>query len=83
MKKHHTIVIYSSGSQYCNFAKDYLRQAGHDFDEKNVLRDKVAYAHMKKMSGQDNTPVLEIDGRVLIGYHPDLIERALLNDDSS
>ncbi len=80
MKKFHDITIYTSGSQFDNFAKDYFRQAGFDFEEKNIVRHPTAFDHMKSISGQSNTPVIVLDGRVIIGFHPELIDIAFKND---
>jgi hypothetical protein len=77
-KKQHSINLFSEpGSKLCELVKVYLRTSGNDFIELNVKKDKNSLIRMIEISGQDKTPVLEIDDRVIVGYRPELYDLIL------
>jgi glutaredoxin 3 len=77
MKKHFTVVIYTSGSQFCNLAKEYFRAEGIDYEEIKVGEDPKMLDMLRQKSGGITTPVVEIDGRIIVGFRPDLYETIL------
>ncbi|MCC2630208.1 MAG: Glutaredoxin [Candidatus Paceibacter sp.] len=77
-KKYHQITIYvSRGNKLDDMARMYFRAEGHDFLEKDVTRDQNSMIKMEEISSQKNTPVVEIDGRVIVGYRPDIYDLIL------
>jgi arsenate reductase-like glutaredoxin family protein len=77
-KKYHEINLYlSPGSKMCELVKTYFRSSGYDCNEYNVVHDKAAEEKMIQISDQKRTPVTEIDGRVVVGYRPDLFDLIL------
>ncbi len=62
---------------YCRLAKDYFRQHKINFTEYNVAADTRRAEEMTRKSGQMGVPVLDINGRILVGFNKDQIERAL------
>ncbi|PYV54127.1 MAG: NrdH-redoxin [Acidobacteria bacterium] len=61
---------------FCNQAKEYLSQKGIQFQEKDIAQDPDALADLKKL-GYMTTPVIVIDGSVIVGFDADKIEQAL------
>lgn len=62
------ITIYSSDScGYCTLAKNYLRDKGVAFVEKNLGTDPAALEEFRKMN-MSGVPVLIIDGETVIGF---------------
>jgi len=72
------ISVYSTPScSYCTLAKDYFRKHNISFTDYNVATDMDKANEMVKKSGQMGVPVLDINGRILVGFNPAEIERAL------
>ena len=77
-KKYHEINLYTSPeSKLCELAKVYFRSNGHDFVELDISKNEDAKKKMFEISDQLLTPVVEIDGRVVVGYQVDLYDRML------
>lgn len=75
MKK---VIIYTtSWCPFCEATKEYLNQKNIPYEEKNVELDLQARDEMVGKSGQLGVPVMDIDGKIVIGYSPDEIDRAL------
>ncbi|MCX6779497.1 MAG: glutathione S-transferase N-terminal domain-containing protein [Candidatus Magasanikbacteria bacterium] len=74
----HDIIVYSTPScPYCHMAKDYLDSKNIAFTDKNVAIDEDASEEMVKKSGQMGVPVIEIDGKVIIGFDRGAIDELL------
>jgi glutaredoxin-like YruB-family protein len=72
------ISVYSTPScSYCTLAKDYFRKNNISFTDYNVATDMDKANEMVRKSGQMGVPVLDINGRILVGFNPAEIERAL------
>jgi len=72
------ITVYSTPScSYCRLAKDYFRKHRISFRDYNVASDKAKADEMVRKSGQMGVPVLDINGRILVGFNPAEIEKAL------
>ena len=72
------ISVYSTPScSYCTLAKDYFRKHNIAFTDYNVATDMDKANEMVKKSGQMGVPVLDINGRILVGFNPAEIEKAL------
>lgn len=61
---------------FCDQAKEYLSQKGVAFQEKDVAQDPGALAELKKL-GYMTTPVIVIDGSVIVGFDDKKIDQAL------
>jgi glutaredoxin len=61
---------------FCNQAKEYLSQKGIQFQEKDIAQDPSALADLKKL-GYMTTPMIVIDGSVIVGFDADKIDQAL------
>jgi glutaredoxin 3 len=64
------ITVYTTPTcPYCYQAKQYLKQQGVPFTEKNVAADARAAQEMVRVSGQQGVPVIIVDGQVVIGFN--------------
>jgi glutaredoxin 3 len=61
---------------FCNQAKEYLSQKSVQFQEKDIAQDPTALADLKKL-GYMTTPVIVIDGSVIVGFDTNKIDAAL------
>jgi glutaredoxin len=62
---------------YCLFAKNFLIQKGIEVKEVDISKDKKAKSYMEKKSGQSNVPVIEISGKMIVGYDIKKMKEAL------
>jgi len=72
------IIVYSTPScPYCNLAKDYLKEKGVEFEEKDVSLDRAAAREMVEKSGQMGVPQITINDKVIVGFNRDAIDEEL------
>ncbi|MBI5872333.1 glutaredoxin family protein [archaeon] len=73
-----SIIVYSTPAcPYCHIAKDYLTSKGVKFEEFDVSKDRAKAEEMIKKSGQMGVPVLDINGKIIIGFDRKEIDEAL------
>lgn len=73
-----SVIIYTTPScGYCKQAKVYFEEKGVEFSEIDVARDREKAKEMVEKSGQMGVPVLEINGKILVGFDPAAIDSAL------
>lgn len=71
------VVVYTSNTcPYCVSAKDYLKEKGVEYVEKNVQTDKEARKELMDM-GHMGVPVILIDGEEIVGFDVDKIDSLL------
>jgi len=74
----HKVIIYSTTTcPYCVYAKDYFKNKGVAFEDKNVSIDRAAGQEMIAKSGQMGVPVIDIDGKIIVGFQPNVFEELL------
>ena len=72
------VTVYSwPGCPYCIRAKQFLKDNGVAFEDIDVSDDKEKAQEMVKKSGQMAVPVLEIDGKIIVGFDEGSIKDAL------
>ncbi len=72
------VKIYSTSTcPYCEMAKDFLKNNNVEFEDVDVSEDHAAQEEMIKKSGQMGVPVIEIDGKMIIGFDRAAVEEAL------
>jgi glutaredoxin 3 len=59
---------------FCDQAKEYLSQKGLAFQERDIAQDPSALADLKKL-GYMTTPVIVVDGAVIVGFDSAKIEK--------
>lgn len=73
-----SVTIYSTPTcSYCNKAKEYFRQKGISYNDYNVAQDRRRAEEMVHKSGQMGVPVIDVNGRVIVGFNQPAIEQAL------
>lgn len=66
MKK---VTVYSTPTcHFCHLAKDFFTEKGVAFEDKNVLTDLAARQDMVTKSGQMGVPVIDIEGKIIVGF---------------
>ena len=74
----HRVVVFSSPTcVWCTRAKTYLRTQGVPFRDVDVSRDPAAARDLVRRTGQMGVPVVEIDGRPIVGFDQARIDAAL------
>jgi glutaredoxin len=58
-------------------AKRYLRERGIKFRDVDVSRDAAAARDMVRRSGQQGVPVIDINGKIVVGFDRPKIDRLL------
>ena len=76
-RAHRVLVFTTPSCPWCNRAKAYLRQRRVPFREVDVSRDAAAARDLVRRSGQMGVPVIEIDGRPVVGFDRPQIDRLL------
>ncbi|MCX7706820.1 MAG: glutaredoxin family protein [Anaerolineae bacterium] len=63
------VIIFSTPTcAFCNAAKSYFRQKGIKFRDVDVSRDPAAARDMVRRSGQQGVPVIDIGGKIVVGF---------------
>ncbi len=67
-KPRRVLVFTTPTCPWCARAKSYLRSRGIPFREVDVSRDPAAARDLVRRTGQMGVPVIEIDGRPIVGF---------------
>ena len=63
------IIIYTTPyCSYCKMAKEYFKSKGIEYEEHDVMSDIAKREEMVKKSGQLGVPVIDIDGKIVMGF---------------
>jgi glutaredoxin-like YruB-family protein len=63
------IIIYSTPTcGYCRMAKDYLKSKNVPFTEIDVTKDAAKAQEMIAKSGQMGVPVIDVGGKIIVGF---------------
>ncbi len=76
-RRHRVIVFSTPTCPHCRSAKRYLKSRGVSFTDVDVSRDRQAARDMVRISGQQGVPVIQIDGKVIVGFNRPKIDRLL------
>ena len=78
MVANHNVTVYSTPTcPYCHQAKRYLAEKGVAYSDKDVAADLQARDDMVKKTGQLGVPVIEIDGKLVVGFNRPKIDELL------
>ncbi len=73
------IKIYSTPTcTYCKMAKSYFQQKNVTYTEIDVSKDQAKAQEMVQKSGQMGVPVIDINGKIIVGFNKAEIDKALL-----
>ncbi len=53
---------------YCKMAKEFFKSHNITYEEKDVAADEKARDEMVHKSGQLNVPVIDINGKIIVGF---------------
>ncbi len=70
-------VYCTSACPYCTMAKNFLKENKVKFEEINLENNEKAIGEMIKKSGQTGVPVLDINGKIIVGFNVDEIKKTL------
>ncbi|MFA5930666.1 MAG: glutaredoxin domain-containing protein [Candidatus Micrarchaeia archaeon] len=72
------VTVYSTPTcPYCVMAKRYLNERGVKYEDADVSRDQARALEMLTKTGQMGVPVLDIGGKVIVGFNRPAIDDAL------
>lgn len=62
---------------WCKKTKEFLKQNKIKYTEVDVSSNQKAAQEMVKKSGQSGVPVLDIGRKIIVGFDPDKIKKAV------
>lgn len=72
------VIVYSTPTcPYCKMAKEFLKEKNVAFEDIDVGTDHAKAKEMIEKTGQMGVPVLDIDGKLIIGFDKEEITAAL------
>ncbi len=64
------VKIYTTPTcPYCKLAKEFMTEKGVSFEEVDVSKDQKALEEMVQKSGQLGVPVIDVEGKILVGFN--------------
>lgn len=77
-KKQPRVIIFTTPTcSYCNMAKQYFRRNRIRFKDVDVSRDQAAARDLVRRSGQMGVPVIDINGKIIVGFDKPKINNLL------
>jgi len=77
-KKQKRVILFTSPTcSFCRAAKMYFRQQHIRFREVDVSRDPAAARDMVRRSRQQGVPVIDIGGKIVVGFDQPKIDKLL------
>lgn len=77
-QKQPRVIVFSTPTcSYCNLAKQYFRQKKIRFRDVDVSRDPAAARDLVRRSGQMGVPVIDIGGKIIVGFDKPKINQLL------
>ena len=74
----HKVKVYSTKTcLWCHKVKDFLNDKKVKFEDSDVGADQKAANEMVEKSGQMGVPVTDVDGKIIVGFDKEAIEKAL------
>lgn len=77
MTKHNVTVYSTPTCPYCVYSKQYLDGKGVQYKDVDVSADRQKALEMVQKSGQMGVPVIDIDGKIIVGFQPQVFEELL------
>ena len=72
------VILFTTPTcSFCSMTKKYFRDKGVKFKEVDVSRDAAAARDMVRRSGQMGVPVIDINGKIVVGFDRPKIEQYL------
>ncbi len=77
MAKAKLILYRTQTCPWCQLAEEFLSEKHIPFEQKDIGEDDKARAEMIGKSGQMAVPVFDINGKIIVGFDADAIQKAL------
>ena len=75
------VIIYTETTcPFCLQVKEYLREKGFEYQEKDVQEDREVREELIDISGQQGVPVIVINDEVVIGYNQAMLDTLLTDN---
>jgi len=75
MKK---IRVYTTPTcPFCTMTKEFLKEKGIEFEDIDVSANREAAIELFEKSGQMAVPQIEINGKIIVGFDKEAIEKEL------
>ena len=72
------VVIYTTPEcVYCKMTKEFFKENNVVYEEKDVSVDDKARNEMVDKSGQLGVPVIDIDGKIIVGFDKEKLSEIL------
>ncbi len=72
------VVIYTTPEcVYCKMTKEFFKENNVVYEEKDVSIDEKARDEMVEKSGQLGVPVIDVDGKIVVGFDKAAIKELL------
>ena len=72
------VIIYTKNNDaYSDMIRNLLKTNNIEFERVDVSRNKDKFKEMQEISGQANTPVIQIDDKVFLGFDREKIKEVL------
>ena len=72
------VKVYSTPTcPYCHMAKSFLKENNVKFTDIDVAADQKAAKEMIEKTGQMGVPVIEINGKHIVGFDREAIKKEL------
>ena len=72
------VKIYTTNHcPYCHMAKEFFKKNDVKYTEINVEENDKAAEEMIEKSGQMGVPVIDVDGKIIVGFNRPALEKAL------
>jgi len=72
------VKVYSTPTcPYCAKTKSFLKENNVPFEDVDVAQNRKAAKEMVEKSGQMSVPVIDIDGKMIIGFDKKAISKEL------
>lgn len=73
-----SVKVYTTSTcPYCAMVKNFLKERNVPFEELDVGKDRNALNEMVKKSGQIGVPVVDIEGKIIVGFDREAISKEL------
>lgn len=77
-KEKKKIIVYSTPTcSYCTMVKDYFHDHKIKFSEIDISQNEEAARKMVEKTGQMSVPQIEIDGKIVVGFDKEEIDKEL------
>ena len=72
------VLLYTTPTcTYCRLVKDLLKEEKAEYEEIDVTKDPRYVEDLLRKSGQLGVPVLDVGGKIIVGFQKEPIKRAL------